>query len=289
MGLVVLSRISVMSSAHWKKVCHNKRRGECGWEQRRRIFSRGRVAVFSTAGGICENIQDFWDFSKTQWFLCRCPTWPVKEVIIFIHWLGTTGLHCRQQGRSWNPVLSARRLLDRNGLQTPFWPGLLHILITLWPILLQSNSRGAGEQHQRSFSLPVAAKRKNSLVDLMRFLTPFTKHLTHILKSFVAYIFLSVLFTGTRERRECYFLQVLNLRSCQAKGKLLLVSFEHSLPRLCVGKKAAFCILGTFSGFLSLSWFCTSCLCDFVPGVRLSFLKRREGGASLRWLLFHIS
>merc|ERR1719204_3014010 len=29
-------------------------------------------------------------------------------------------------------------------------------------------TRGAGEQHQRSFSLPVAAKRKNSLVDLMR-------------------------------------------------------------------------------------------------------------------------
>ena len=65
MTLRVLTRIYVMSSAPWKKVCHNKRRGECGWEQRRRIFSRGRVAVFSTAGGICENIQDFWELSKT--------------------------------------------------------------------------------------------------------------------------------------------------------------------------------------------------------------------------------
>ena len=102
-------------------------------------------------------------------------------------------------------------------------------------------------------------------------------------------IFLSLLFTGNRERRKCYFVQVLNPKLCQGKGKLLLVTFEHSLTILCVGEKAAFCILGTFSGFLSLSWFCTSCLWDFVPGVRLSFLKRREGGASLRWLLFHLS
>ena len=180
-------------------------------------------------------------------YVCRCPRCPLKELIIFIHSPATTGLHCHQLDPSWNQFLSARMLLDRNVLHTPFWPGLLHILITLWPILLQSNSSGAGEQHQRSFSLPVAAKRKNSLVDLMRCLTPFTKHLTHILKSFVAYIFLSVLFTGTRERRECYFLQVLNLRSCQGKGKLLLAPFECSLPRLCVGEKAAFSILTFFA------------------------------------------
>ena len=111
----------------------------------------------------------------------------------------------------------------------------------------------------RSSSLPVAVKRKNSLVELMRFKTPFTIHLTHILKSFVAFIFLSVLFTGTRKRRECYFVQVLNLRSCWAKGKLLLVSFEHSMPRLCVGEKAAFCRLDTFFGFLNLILFFISC------------------------------
>ena len=248
MALMVLSRICVTSSAHWKKVCHNKRRGECGWEQRRRIFSRGRVAVFSTAGGICENIQDFWELSKTWWFLCRCPTWH-KEVIIFIHWLATAGLHCRQQGRSWNPVPPSRRFLDRNVLQSPLWPGLLHIWNTLWPVLLQPNSRRADEQHPRSYNLPVAVKRKNSLVDWMRFNTPLTVHLIHILKSLVAYILLSVSFTGTRERRECYILQVLNPRSCQGKGKLLLVSFEHSLPRLCVGEKAAFSILNTFLAF----------------------------------------
>ena len=104
-----------------------------------------------------------------------------------------------------------------------------------------------GSKLERSSSLPVAVKRKNSLVDVMRFLTPFTKHLNHILKSFVACIFPSVLFTGTRERRECYFLQVLNLRSCQGKGKLLLAPFERSLPRLCVGEKAAFSILTFFA------------------------------------------
>ena len=136
MALMVFSRICVMSSAHWKKDCHNKRRGECGWEQRRRcIFSRGGDAVISTTGGIYENTRISANSAKRNgsyvYALCRCPRWSLKEVITFTHWPATTGLHCRQQGRSWNPVLSARRLLDRNGLQTPFWPGLLHIWNTL--------------------------------------------------------------------------------------------------------------------------------------------------------------
>ena len=52
MALIVLSRICVMSSAPWKKVCHNKRRGECARGQRWCIFSGGRVALIWAAGGI---------------------------------------------------------------------------------------------------------------------------------------------------------------------------------------------------------------------------------------------
>ena len=40
-------------------------------------------------------------------------------------------------------------------------------------------------------------------------------------------IFLSLLFTGNRERRKCYFVQVLNPRPCQGKGKLLLATYEQ--------------------------------------------------------------
>ena len=174
MALRVLTRICVMSSAPWKKVCHNKRRGECGWDQRRRcIFSRGGDAVISTTGGIYENTRISANSAKRNgsyvYALCRCPRWSLKEVITFIHWPATTGLHCRQQGRSWNLVSSARMLLDRNVLQKFFWPGLLHIWNTLWPVLLQPSSRRADERHPRSSSLPVAVKRKNSLVELMRF------------------------------------------------------------------------------------------------------------------------
>ena len=65
-------------------------------------------------------------------------------------------------------------------------------------------------------------------------------------------------------------------------GKRQVVTcFLRTLP--------AFCILDTFLGFPNLSWFFISCCWDFVPGVRLSFLKIWEGGASLRWLISFLS